>query len=112
MLDEQKAIDATVGELDALLHNRHPGALEILSAPHGEIAMRRRADGVEELLPRPVAERMRLEEVVHAELERGLAYQMIELLEHTRRLVVHDRAVVALRLIEVRELLPHGSRSR
>ena len=47
MLDEQKSIDATVGELHALLHDRHPGALEILSTPLGEIAMCRRADGRE-----------------------------------------------------------------
>ncbi len=49
---------------------------------------------------------------MHAALERGLAHEVIQLLEHAGRLVVHDGAVIALGLIEVGQVLPHGRCSR
>ena len=55
---------------------------------------------------------VRHEEIVNAGAEGGVADEIVELFENARRLVVDDRAVVALGLIEVGELLPHRRRAR
>ena len=48
---------------------------------------------------------------MHAGLKRFFADEIIELLQHARRLVVHDRAVRTLGLVEIRELLPERRRA-
>src|SRR5436305_12368938 len=55
---------------------------------------------------------MRREKGVNAGPKGRIADQIVALLEHAWRLVVDDRAVVALRLIEIAEPLPERCRAR
>ena len=64
-----------------------------------------------QIAPGRVAERVPLEERPQSRLERRVADEIVELLEHGRRLVVDDRAVVALGLVEIVERLPERARA-
>src|SRR5687767_5152355 len=68
------------------------------------------ADRGEQIAPRSVPVRVCRKETAHAALKRVGADEIVELLQDGWRLVVYDRAVVALRLIEILEHLPDGRR--
>src|SRR5205085_542224 len=98
---QRKPLDLAVDNLELLLEHRHAAPQNVLLAPLGERAMRRLSDRAEEILPCRVSVLVRHEKVVHSGTKRGVADEVVELLENSRRLVVDDRAVVALRLVKV-----------
>src|SRR4051812_4317684 len=111
MLDEGETADASVVDVQLLLDDGHPRTHEVAAAPGGEVAPRSVADRREQLLPGTVPESVRREKIVDAAAECLLTHEVVELLEDTGRLVVDDRAVVALGLVQVRKLLPHRRRA-
>ena len=109
-LRDDEARDASVAHVHSLRQHRHPGAEDVGASPRIERAARRLSDRVEQVLPGRVRVGVATEEEAHAVAEGALAHEVIELLEDRGRLVVDDRPVVALRLVEVRELDPKRSR--
>ena len=102
MLDEREPRNLAVRDLETLLDDRHARAEDVLLAPVGERLVRgalpmapSRSRHV--ALPYACATR----KSCNAGAERGVADEIVELLENARRLVVDDRAVVALGLIEI-----------
>ena len=69
------------------------------------------ADRGEEILPRGVGVGMPREEQLYPGAKRRIAHQVVQLLQHRRRLVVDDGAVVALGLVEVGKRLPERRRA-
>src|SRR5689334_8212061 len=108
MLDERELSYPSVGNVEMLLNDWNSRTQDVLRAPAREWSMSGRCDGGKQIPPRRVSVAMGDEEIVNPRAERAVTDEVVELFEHARRLVVDDRAVVALRLIEVRQLLPDG----
>ena len=70
--------------------------------------MRRRAHRAEQVAPRGVAVCVLADVCAKATTKGRVADEIVELLEDAGRLVVDDRTVVALGLVQIPELLPHG----
>ena len=114
-LNEIERGDLSVFDCQMLFDNRHAGAEHEVFAEvvHGARPLCRAArfgcrfaDRVEQVLPGRVGVGVGGEEGAHASLERLLAHQIVQLLEHTWRFVINDWAVVRFRLIEIAEFLP------
>ena len=105
-LHQRQPGDLAAAQRHALLHLRHPRPEDELAAEVVEGPAPRPADLRQQVLPGRVRVRVAGEEGLHAGAERRLADQVVELLQHRRRLVVDDGPVGALGLVEVVERLP------
>src|SRR6202011_2965172 len=103
--------DGVATNVEMLLDHGHPGTQDVVAAPALERAPCCATDRSEQIAPGGIPVAMRAKILAQAIAERRVAGEIVELLEDTRRLVVDDRAVVALGLIEVGEPLPDGCRS-
>src|SRR5690348_11139814 len=102
-LHQKQTSDPPVRDLDTLLDDRHAGTKDVLLAPISEGLVGGTANGIEQLAPCRVAVRVGEEEMMNPGLEGGVTDEIVQLLEHARRFVIDDCAVVALCLIEIRQ---------
>src|SRR5690606_31059603 len=84
-------------KLESLLHHRHSRTEDELPAPVVQPAAL--GDGAQQVAPGGVAVGVLAEESPDAGAEALWTHEVVQLLEHRRRLVVDDRAVVALGLV-------------
>src|SRR5207248_8385323 len=98
-----ESADLPLRYLEPLLDDRHTWAEDVLFAPVVKRLMRGAADSSDQIAPRGAAIRVRPEERLHTGAKRRVANQVVQLLQNTRRFVVDDCAVIALRLIEIRD---------
>ena len=94
-----------------LFDDRHAGPQDPLRTPRRQVTPRRRTDRGEQIAPGGVAVRVLRAGTDGRRAGRPLADEIVELPQDARRLVVDDRSVVALGLVEIVELLPHRRRA-
>ena len=107
MLNQCETADLSIRHADPLFEDRHSRAKDVLPSPVGQRPSGRIADRREQVLPGRVVIGVRDEEAMKSRAKRAVADEVVELFENAGRFVVDDRAVVALRLVEIGKLLPH-----
>ena len=111
-LRQRQARDPAFVQRQSLLDLGHPRPQHELTPEVVEVPVRRTRNRAKQVAPRRVGVGMLPKEVLHTAAKRVLTHEVVELLEHRRRLVVDDRTVVALGLIEVAKFLPERRRPR
>ena len=110
-LCEDELGDAAIRACHRLLHDRHARSQDPLRAPRREVTLRRTTHCAQQVAPGRIAVRMAREETTDTQLECRVAHQVVQLPQHARRLVVDNRTVIALCLLQVVQRLPDRCRA-